>query len=250
MSNGYLSDAQIADKFAVGVPLKQVPKLKQDILSSLAAGQITPPAPRPPKGGSPSSRLGKVGQGAGLVSGVGGSAIVASGGTVALTGAGIAAAGIATAGIAAAGIALLIGIKSLFGGHHAAAVQNEQAILSESVPLANQILMQIDQNFSQNKITASDARSALDTLQQGFESDIGPIIREGVGACNAACIFHRILSAVVYKKKQDYAENPVGDIAAKLGLGNIAANVGTTGSALLIGVIVLIFGAKLLAGFK
>src|SRR5258708_12759150 len=103
MSNGYLSDAQIADKFAVGVPLKQVPKLKQDILSSLAAGQITPPAPRPPKGGSPSSRLGKVGQGAGLVSGVGGSAIVASGGTVALTGAGIAAVGNTNPGEAPAG---------------------------------------------------------------------------------------------------------------------------------------------------
>jgi hypothetical protein len=117
--------------------------------------------------------------------------------------------GMATLGPAAPYVALGGAITSLFGsifGAHAAAVGREQAALCAAIPAANQFLQQVDQAFQSGQLSAGQAASLLDQVVQQYESGVAPIIKMTSSACNAACVYLRMLQAIAAKRKAQYAD--------------------------------------------
>ena len=100
-------------------------------------------------------------------------------------------------------------IANLFGaifGAHAKAVGLEQATLCGAIPAANQLLQQVDQMLQSGQLSAGQASSLLDQVVQKFESGVAPIIKISSSQCNAACVYLRMLRAIVAKRKAVYRD--------------------------------------------
>jgi hypothetical protein len=112
-------------------------------------------------------------------------------------------------GAAAPFVAVGGAIATLFGsifGAHAAAVGREQAALCAAIPAANQFINQIDQAFQSGQLTAGQAGSLLDQVQQQYQAGVAPILKMSSSACNAACVYLRQLQAIVAKRKAQYQD--------------------------------------------
>jgi hypothetical protein len=96
-------------------------------------------------------------------------------------------------------------IFGVFGAHHAAAVRNEQATLCQAVPDANNFLRGIDTAVAQGKI---DTATAIQVLEQGYQNwrgEVGAVLQDTGGKCNAACIQEKGFRAAIEYRKQNYA---------------------------------------------
>ena len=94
---------------------------------------------------------------------------VAAGGTAAIGGA-LATAGVlsATVPIVGAIAGAILGIVSIFTGHHAAAVKEQDAVLCQAVPAVNSLLSQIDAALAAGSISPSDANAQYSSLLSQF----------------------------------------------------------------------------------
>lgn len=125
------------------------------------------------------------------------------------------------AGLAAAGPFLLVGavilgvVAAIFA-HHAKAVALEQSTLCGAIPGANDALAWIDSEFYAGRISKPNAAVALDELLRNFDKYVQPILKDtGNGkVCNYACGTRRTLTAIVAKKKAEYADAPDSILAA------------------------------------
>ncbi len=143
--------------------------------------------------------------------------------------------GIATLGPAAPFVALGGAITSLFGeifGAHAAAVGREQAALCAAIPAANQFLQQIDQAFQSGQLTAGQAASLLDEVVLQYENGVAPIVKMTSAACNAACVYLRMLQAIVAKRKAQYADRESSAPASTSVFPSASSTAGSLGNLL------------------
>jgi hypothetical protein len=139
-----------------------------------------------------------------------GAKIVSVAGGLALTGltTGLSIAQVATT-IAApltAGASVLVGLFTMIFAHHAQKVQQEQQIVCASVPAASDSLTAIDQAVTSGTITPAQGITALQNLEQAFAQTVAPIIKMDSSHCNAACVWTKMLEAIVYKKSSDYQD--------------------------------------------
>lgn len=117
--------------------------------------------------------------------------------------------GLGLAGAAAGSIPGVGGLlKTLLGGftaHHAAAVKTEQKTLCQAVPDANNFLRGIDAAVAQGQM---DTATAAQALEQGFASwlgEVGAILKDTGGKCNAACVYEKCFRAAIEVRKQNWA---------------------------------------------
>jgi hypothetical protein len=106
---------------------------------------------------------------------------------------------------------------TIFGrilGGHAHAVAAEQTALCQAVPTANQFLQQIDTAFQSGQVSAAEASGLVDQVLQQYAQGVAGIIKRTGSACNAACVYARILEAIVAKRKAVYADQEQAAAAA------------------------------------
>jgi hypothetical protein len=118
--------------------------------------------------------------------------------------------GVALGGAALGSVPVIGGalktVFSIFTGHHAAAVKNEQATLCQAVPDADNFLRAIDQMVISGQLSPTDAAAALDQgFQQWRANEISAIVKDSGGKCNAACVYELAFRAGIEKRKLDYA---------------------------------------------
>jgi len=149
------------------------------------------------------------------------SGIKASGATIGLTvGGALALKFAAMTGPAAPFVALGGAVAELFGaifGHHAAAVAKERSVICAAVPAASDSLTAIDQAVQSGTLTPAQGISGLQNLLSSFTQTVQSILKSNSSQCNAACVWVKMLTAIVAKKSADYqdlaaaqAANPVG----------------------------------------
>jgi hypothetical protein len=92
---------------------------------------------------------------------------------------------------------------------HARAVAREQGTLCQAVPQVNSAFFQIDSDFRAGHLSGQEAQAELDNVAAGFRQEVGAIIKEGPGQCNAACVIGHLVDAEVVLKKEQYANSPL-----------------------------------------
>jgi hypothetical protein len=113
----------------------------------------------------------------------------------------------------------------LFTAHHAQAVKTEQATLCQAVPDANNFLRSIDALVASGQL---DTASAVGALQQGFQQwrvEVGAILKDTGGKCNAACVYEKCFQAAIEKRKLDYAAVASGKVTGANGMIGGAVNL-------------------------
>jgi hypothetical protein len=106
------------------------------------------------------------------------------------------------------GAALEVGAL-IFGtmfAHHAAAVAKEQSVICAAVPAASDSLAAIDQAVQNGTITPQQGIDALNGLQSKFGQTVASILKMNSSQCNAACVWIKMLTAIVAKKSADYSD--------------------------------------------
>lgn len=116
-------------------------------------------------------------------------------------------------------------VSSIFQ-HHAQAVAQEQTILCYIIPQINQAVLNLDAAIAKGDISLQDAYNGLDSLQNAYVRTVQPILQETASTCNAACVEHRAVLALMLYKKYQYGKvvalaSPVTAIA-----NNISAATG------------------------
>lgn len=100
--------------------------------------------------------------------------------------------------------------------HHAQAVQQEQTILCMITPAINNAIQGLDNAVASGQITLQDALQGLQALQNGYEQNVIPIIKNSSTACNAACVIDRGFVALFMYKAYQYqkyvAASPVATV--------------------------------------
>jgi hypothetical protein len=112
-------------------------------------------------------------------------------------------------GPAAPFVALGGALAGLFGaifGKHAAAVAKEQQVICASVPAANDSLLAIDQAVQNGTITPQTGQAALTQLVSEFSQNVASIIKMSPSQCNAACVWTKMLKAIVAEKQSQYQD--------------------------------------------
>lgn len=109
---------------------------------------------------------------------------------------------------AGAALSVLGDIFGIFGGHHAAAVAKEQGELCAYIPAANSALQAVDQGIASGALTSVTASQALDNIQNAFQTGVSNIMKMSSGACNAACVYYRMLQGIVAQRKINLKNNP------------------------------------------
>jgi hypothetical protein len=113
--------------------------------------------------------------------------------------------------------AVVLGVVAAIFAHHAKAVAAEQSTMCAAVPAANEGLAWIDAEFQAGRMAKPDAIAALDSLLQNFTQYVRPVMKEsGTRQCNLACGYNRALTAIVTKKRAEYAEAPDAVLASIL----------------------------------
>ncbi len=200
-----MTDQEIISEVTANVPLKQQANIAAGLQQSLSAGYIAIPAPAVPQGAAGGGALGAARVGL----------------SAARTGLQLAKTGLKAVPIlseAIGGLDLLVNIKNIFTGAHAAAVRTENATLGTVVPQVNQAYAQVDEGFKGGKLNADQAAQALDTIENEYLNATVGILKEGISQCNAACVFHQHVIALNIKKKSQYA-SPFGSVGAFIGVG-------------------------------
>lgn len=203
-----LTDEQIAEKFghASGND-SQDARMRADILRSLKAGKVSGTWPAVPSGKqSGGSQAGSIGKSVGLQVGK-------KVGVKLAVQAGLQAAPV-VGQIAAGLIELGSFIKGLFTGHHKAAVQAENTILGTLGPQVDDAFRQIDAAFASGQSSDAQIAVALDIVEREYSEQTASIRKEGGGKCNAACWYHQIVRALVFKKKQQFRRAGAAALAA------------------------------------
>ena len=139
---------------------------------------------------------------------------------------------------------------SVFTGHHAQAVKTEQATLCQAVPDANNFLRSIDALVASGQL---DPASAVSAMQQGLQQwrvEVGAILKDTGGKCNAACVYEKCFQAAIEKRKLDYAAAAVGNTRGASGVIGGAVNLlnGAPLTSPSSGVTTLLSGAPVVAG--
>jgi hypothetical protein len=96
-------------------------------------------------------------------------------------------------------------IFGAFGAHHANAVRNEQATLCTAVPDANNFLRGIDTAIATGQLDTASAAQALEQGYQNWRGEVGAILQDTGGHCNAACIYEKAFRAAIEFRKQNFA---------------------------------------------
>jgi hypothetical protein len=113
--------------------------------------------------------------------------------------------------------AVALGVIGAIFAHHAKAVAAEQSTMCAAVPAANEGLAWIDAEFQAGRMAKADAIAALNSLLQNFTQYVRPVMKEsGTRQCNLACGYNRALTAIVTKKRAEYAEAPDAVLASIL----------------------------------
>jgi hypothetical protein len=133
----------------------------------------------------------------------------------------------------------------IFTAHHAQAVKTEQATLCQAVPDANNFLRSIDALVASGQL---DPASAVSAMQQGFQQwrvEVGAILKDTGGKCDAACVYEKCFQAAIEKRKLDYAAVASGKITGANGVIGGAVNLlnGAPISSTSAGVTTLLSGA-------
>jgi hypothetical protein len=113
----------------------------------------------------------------------------------------------------------------IFTAHHAQAVKTEQATLCQAVPDANNFLRSIDALVASGQL---DPASAVAAMQQGFQQwrgEVGAILKDTGGKCNAACVYEKCFQAAIEKRKLDYAAAAAGNTRGANGVIGGAVNL-------------------------
>lgn len=104
-------------------------------------------------------------------------------------------------------------VTSIFSavfGHHAQAVALEQNTLCQAVPLANQLMDQIDAAYRSGQISSAAAQQGLEQIYQEFVAQVAGILKpvpfsipasQAEHVCNAACVYTRALRGVIDAKE-------------------------------------------------
>lgn len=108
--------------------------------------------------------------------------------------------------IIVAGIAAAINIFGALFAHHAQAVQKEQQAICASVPAAIDGLNAIEQAVSDGTISPSDGIAMLRNLQQQFLQTISGVTKNSSSACNAGCVWTKMLNAIVLQKTSQWQD--------------------------------------------
>jgi hypothetical protein len=109
-------------------------------------------------------------------------------------------------------------VFSFIFAHHAAAVARERQVICAAVPAAQTSLQVIDQAVQAGQATPQIGSASLDQLLSDFSQQVSSIIKMSPSQCNAACVWTKMLTAIVAKKKADYA-----DLAAQQAAAQVAA---------------------------
>jgi hypothetical protein len=97
-------------------------------------------------------------------------------------------------------------ILSVFGAHHAAAVQKEQATLNAAVPQVNQALDAIDQSYRLGQLGSAQVATYLEELYSQFVAGLAtiaiptpfdPATTIQRHSCNAGCTEERALRGII-----------------------------------------------------
>jgi hypothetical protein len=129
-------------------------------------------------------------------------------------------------------IGLIFGkIFGAISAGHAHAVAAEQTALCQAVPTANQFLQQIDGAFQSGQVTPDQASALLDQVLGQYAQGVAGIIKRTGSACNAACVYQRILEAIVAKRKAVYTDQAAAAAAANAAPSSSAGAPGTTPAA-------------------
>jgi hypothetical protein len=116
---------------------------------------------------------------------------------------------LANVGLNAAGqflgpLAFITGIFGAIFQHHAGAVLQENKVLCQAVPSAQQFFAQIDQGVASGQLSYADAASAMEQAFQQFSQGVSSIIKMDASHCNASCYYVIFFRAAIEKRKLDY----------------------------------------------
>jgi hypothetical protein len=88
----------------------------------------------------------------------------------------------------------VVGIFNIFAQHHAAAVQEENALACALVPAANNFFSALQQAVNDGTVDPSDAANALQQLPAEFKSQASPSYQNN--PCNAMCEYSTVVEAI------------------------------------------------------
>jgi hypothetical protein len=108
------------------------------------------------------------------------------------------------AGAATAGIGLVTTVLLGLITHHKQAVALEQADLCQAVPDANNFLIGVDQAVAAGRLDFNSAPSILDQGLTAWRQEVGAILKDTGGKCNAACVYEKCFQACIAIRKLKY----------------------------------------------
>lgn len=114
------------------------------------------------------------------------------------------AAGPAAPVVAAIGGALEV-FSAIFA-KHAAAVAKEQQVVCAAVPAASDSLSAIDAAVQNATFTPQQGIQALQQLLSSFQGQVASIVKNSASQCNAACVWTKMLTAIVAIKSSQYQD--------------------------------------------
>ncbi len=136
---------------------------------------------------------------------VAGAVGLASGGTSTVLGA--LAPAMLTNPFTAAALAVGAIFSAIFGGifgRHARKVAEEQQTLCDTLTQVSAAFKQVDAMVVAGTLKPDQALTMLEQVKVGFNQAVIPILKEGGGKCNAACVYKQKIQEEIEKRKKDY----------------------------------------------
>jgi hypothetical protein len=110
------------------------------------------------------------------------------------------------AGLIVAGIGAAINIFGALFSHHAQAVALEQKTVCAAVPAASDSITAITQAVQNGTVPPQTGIQMLQNLQAQFSQQVAPIIKNNSSQCNAACVWVKMLQAIVAELSSQFQD--------------------------------------------
>jgi hypothetical protein len=110
------------------------------------------------------------------------------------------------AGLIVAGVGAAIQIFGALFAHHAQAVALEQKTVCAAVPAASDSITAITQAVQNGTVPPQTGIQMLQNLQAQFAQQVSPIIKNNSSQCNAACVWVKMLQAIVAELSSQFQD--------------------------------------------
>jgi hypothetical protein len=97
-------------------------------------------------------------------------------------------------------------IFSAIFSHHSQAVAKEQQVVCAAVPAASDSISAIDGAVQDGTLTPQQGIAALQQLLSSFQGQVASIVKNSPSQCNAACVWTKMLTAIVAMKSSQYQD--------------------------------------------